>query len=361
MEEILKLKAQELGFDDCQITSANSPENAHRLRSWLDEGNQGAMDYLERNFEKRADLLKVLPNARSVVTLAINYNSKGAASSSDGTQAIIARYALYDDYHKVLKTRLRELSKFIDKLGNPETKSLWYADTGPVLERDLAQRAGLGFIGKHTNLISRKLGNWFFIAEILTTLPLLPDRGEKNRCGSCTRCITACPTMAIKAPFILDARRCISYLTIEFKGSIPLPLRPLFGNRIYGCDICLEACPWNRFAKAARMMAQHFRSNLAALDLVDLLSLDEIGFKEKFAGTPILRTGWRGLIRNVCVAIGNVGNTRALPRLKELASGADELIAEHAAWAIAGIEDREKPPKACDFIRRDLTASTRLE
>jgi epoxyqueuosine reductase len=209
-----------------------------------------------------------------------------------------------------------------------------------LLERDLAQRAGLGFVCKHTNLISRTLGNWIFLSEIITTLEIAPDVSEKNRCGSCTRCITACPTEAITAPFQLDARRCISYLTIELKGSIPIEFRRAIGNRIYGCDDCLAACPWNRFAQEGKMMREHARPNLAAPDLIELLSLDDDAFKQRFQGTPMLRTKRRGLLRNVCVALGNVGDTSALPALKRATQDSEPLIAEHAQWAIEEIEKR---------------------
>jgi epoxyqueuosine reductase len=213
-------------------------------------------------------------------------------------------------------------------------------DTGPFLERDLAQRAGLGFIGKHTNLISRKLGNWIFLCEIITTLDLEPDEAETNHCGTCSRCITACPTEAIRAPFQLDARRCISYLSIELKGSIPVELRPLIGNRIYGCDDCLAACPWNRFAREGEMMKAHGRGELAAPDLIELLSLDEAGFKKRFAGTPMLRTKRRGLLRNVCVALGNVGDENAIPALEKAGNDPEPLIANHAKWGIHQIRNR---------------------
>jgi epoxyqueuosine reductase len=206
-----------------------------------------------------------------------------------------------------------------------------------VLERDLAQRAGLGFIGKHTNLISRRFGNWIFLAEILTTLDLEPDASERNHCGSCTRCIEACPTAAITAPFQLDARRCISYLTIELKGSIPLDLRPAIGNRIYGCDDCLAVCPWNRFAREGRLMKHRARADLATPDLLELLALDDAGFKARFGGTPMLRAKHRGLLRNACVALGNVGDASALPALQKAAADPEPLIAEHARWAVAEI------------------------
>jgi epoxyqueuosine reductase len=262
---------------------------------------------------------------------------------------IVARYARFDDYHDVLGERLKTLAQFIHRVGGPDTRSLWYVDTGPVLERDFAQRAGLGFIGKHTNLISRRFGNWIFLAEVLTTLALEPDEPEKNRCGTCTRCIAACPTQAILAPFTLDARRCISYLTIELRGSIPLESRRAVGNRIFGCDDCLEACPWNRFAREGRLMTNHARPELDTPDLVELLSLDEAGFQRRFAGTPLWRVKRRGLLRNVCVALGNVGDTSALPALERALKDAEPLVAEHACWAIEEIQRRHagglQPPQ----------------
>ena len=202
----------------------------------------------------------------------------------------------------------------------------------------MAQRAGLGFIGKHTNLISRRLGNWIFLSELLTTLELEPDVPENNHCGSCIRCIAACPTAAITAPFQLDARRCISYLTIELRSSIPPQLRPAIGNRIFGCDDCLEVCPWNRFAREGQLMKAHARADLTQPDLLELLALDEAGFQRHFAGTPILRSRRRGLRRNVCVALGNVGDERALPTLNTAAQDTQPLVAEHARWAIGQIE-----------------------
>jgi epoxyqueuosine reductase len=252
----------------------------------------------------------------------------------------IARYAQFTDYHDVLGGRLKELTGFVNQLGGAETHSLWHVDTGPMLERDFAQRAGLGFIGKHTNVISRRFGNWILLGEIITTLELEPDAPEKNHCGNCTRCIEACPTRAITAPFQLDARRCISYLTIELKGPIPVELRPAIGHRIFGCDDCLAACPWNRFAREGRLMKAHARPDLAAPNLIDLLQLEEAGFKSRFAGTPILRTKRRGLLRNVCVALGNAGDKSALPALQKAAGDSEPLIAGHARWAMEQIQGK---------------------
>jgi len=299
------------------------------------------MAYLARNAAKRLDPRLVLPGARSIVTLAASYDHPMFATVPSAPRAgRVARYARHEDYHEVLAPALRTLTAFLDKTGNAERRSLWYVDTGPVLERDLAQRAGLGFVGKHTNLISRRLGNWFFLAEILTTVELAPDAPEPNRCGSCTRCLAACPTGAIPEPFQLDARRCISYLTIELKGSIPEHLRPLIGNRIYGCDDCLEVCPWNRFARTGRLMQPQARPDLNAPDLLELLALDDDAFRARFRNSPVRRTKRRGLLRNVCVALGNVAGREALPALEKAAHDHEPLVAEHARWALDQIRGR---------------------
>jgi epoxyqueuosine reductase len=346
-------RALELGFDLARVTTADPPASAERFQHWLAERRHGEMRYLARNAPRRVDPQLVLPGARSIITLAAAYGEEQQARTTDPEptdhaprstrHGLVARYARYADYHDVLGERLRLLAAFMDELAGPGTRSLWYVDTGPVLERDLAQRAGLGFIGKHTNLISRRLGNWFLLGEILTTVALEPDSPEKNRCGSCVRCLDACPTRAITGPFQLDARRCISYLTIELKGSIPEPLRPALGNRIFGCDDCLAVCPWNRFAREGRLMREHARPDLAGPNLLELLSLDDAAFRRRFAGTPILRARRRGLLRNVCVALGNVGGADALPALARAAADPEPLIAEHARWAIGRIREREEP------------------
>jgi len=342
MKQALRQRAVGLGFDACRITPATPPDHRAEFQHWLAEKRHGEMAWLERNASKRLNPQEVLAGAQSVITLAVNYNRDPVAhpASRIPHHGLIARYARFKDYHDIIAERLKLLTGFVNELGGSDTRSLWYVDTGPLLERDLAQRAGLGFIGKHTNLISRSLGNWFFLAEILTTLELEPDAPEKNHCGSCTRCLTACPTNAITAPFQLDARRCISYLTIELKGSIPVELRPAIGNRIFGCDDCLTACPWNRFARAGSMMKEHARADLDAPDLLELLALDDAGFKKRFAGTAILRTKRRGLLRNVCVALGNLGDETALSALNKAAGDFEPLIAEHARWAIEQISAR---------------------
>lgn len=328
MKLAIQQRARELGFDDCRVTTAGAPEHAAEFRQWLADGRHGQMAYLERNAGKRVDPAQVLAAARSIITLAVSY---AVSPHQPGT---VARYARFADYHDVLGERLRSLAEFVNTSGGEGARSLWYVDTGPLLERDLAQRAGLGFAGKHTNLISRRLGNWIFLAEIITTVALEPDLPEKNHCGSCRRCLDACPTGALTGPFQMDARRCISYLTIELKGPIPEELRPAIGTRIYGCDDCLAVCPWNRFARDGALMRPHRRKDLETPDLIELLSLDEAGFKTRFAGTPLLRAKRRGLLRNVCVALGNGGDRRARPALERAAADPEPLIAEHARWAL---------------------------
>ena len=386
MKEKIRQRALELGFDDCRFTTAAAPTSAGQFQNWLAGKQHGEMTWLERTASKRVDPQQVLPGAKSIICLAASYGSHSSTriGAQPDTAAIfspsppskeerggmrrpqqdqipspqpsprsggerepasvlccaplISRYAQFTDYHDVLGERLKELTRFVNQLGGAETHSLWYVDTGPLLERDFAQRAGIGFIGKHTNVISRRFGNWILLGEIITTLELEPDAPEKNHCGNCARCITACPTHAITAPFQLDARLCISYLTIELKGSIPVELRPAIGHRIFGCDDCLAACPWNRFAREGRLMKAYARPDLAAPDLIELLQLDEAGFKSRFAGTPILRTKRRGLLRNACVALGNVGDKSALPALSHAAKDSEPLIAEHARWAMERIQ-----------------------
>lgn len=347
MKERIRQRALELGFEACRFTTASPPSSGPAFQNWLDAGWHGSMEYLARNAAKRKNPALVLPEARSVIVLAASYYSEEPLApcsqvdaGNGANKGVVARYARFNDYHEVLGTRLKTLCASIDALSPAGARSLWYVDTGPVLERDLAQRAGLGFIGKHASLISRQWGNWIFLAEILTPLELDPDAPEKNRCGRCARCIAACPTQAIRAPFTLDARRCIAYLTIEHKGSIPVEWRSAIGDRIFGCDDCLEACPWNRFAAVGRAMKGQARGGLANPDLIELLGLDGAGFQERFRGTPVQRLKRARLRRNVCVALGNTGGREVLPQLERAAGDADALVVEHAAWAVERIRER---------------------
>ena len=327
-------RAAALGFASCRIARADAPRHSGEFREWLRAGAAGEMEWLQRGEEKRCDPSLVLPGARSVIVLALNYWQGEHAPAPGGR---IARYAWGDDYHDVMLEKLRKLDEFLRELGGVQK---CYVDTGPILERDFAAEAGVGWHGKSTMLVDPQLGTWFFLGEILTTLELPPDAAQPARCGTCTRCITACPTGAITDAHRLDARRCISYLTIELKGSIPLEFRPLIGDRIYGCDTCLDVCPWNRFAAASRETAFNARPATAAMQLRDFLALDDEQFRTLFRGSPIKRIKRRGLLRNVCVALGNVGTADDLPALKRAAIDPEPLIGEHAQWAIERIRAR---------------------
>jgi epoxyqueuosine reductase len=339
--EILRL-ASELGFDACRIAACSPPRHAEEFSDWLRGGAAGEMHYMERGEEKRRDPQKVLPGARSVIVFALNYwQGKEVRRSETAATGFgkIARYAWGDDYHNIIERKLKSVDELLRTHGGIQK---CYVDTGPVLERDYAADAGIGWHGKSTMLINKKLGTWFFLAEIFTTLELAPDRPQRDRCGTCTRCITACPTGAITEAHRLDARRCISYLTIELKGSIPAELRPLIGDRIYGCDDCLDACPWNRFAKTSNEIAFAARPAVAQMQLRDFLKLDDTAFRTLFRDSPIKRIKRRGFLRNVCVALGNVGTRDDLPFLEQAKNDPEPLIAEHAMWAIDRIMDRSR-------------------
>jgi epoxyqueuosine reductase len=330
--------ARVVGFDSCRIAACSFAPHADEFRNWLDEGGHGEMSYMERAEEKRCDPQKVLPDARSIVVLAMNY-FQGSPQAGDTPAATgkIARYAWGNDYHDLIESKLDKIDQFLREFGGQQK---CYVDTGPVLERDHAAHAGIGWHGKSTMLIDERLGTWFFLAEVLTTLELPPDEPVPDRCGTCERCIKACPTGAITAPHRLDARRCISYLTIELKGSIPLELRPLIGDRIFGCDDCLDACPWNRFAKVSHEAAFSARSSTAGMPLRDYLGLSDDEFRVLFRNSPIKRIKRRGFLRNVCVALGNVGDPSDLAALERATADPEALIAEHAKWAIHQIRCR---------------------
>ncbi len=330
-------RAKELGFDSCRIARSAPPRHGNEFRQWLGDGAAGEMEWMQRGAEKRCDPEEVLAGSRSIIVVAMNYWQGEPPKEEQACPGRIARYAWGDDYHDVMLTKLRELDALLVTRGGVQKR---YVDTGPVLERDHAAEAGVGWHGKSTMLVDSQLGTWFFLGEILTTLDLPPDAAQAPRCGSCTRCITACPTGAIVKPHRLDARRCISYLTIELKGSIPLEFRPLIGDRIYGCDTCLDVCPWNRFAAISHESAFAARPATGAMQLRDYLALNEEQFRDLFRGSPIQRIKRRGLLRNVCVALGNVGTGSDLPALERAAHDPEPLIAEHANWAIHQIESR---------------------
>jgi len=327
-------RARALGFDACRIAPCGTPPHAPEFSQWIDAGHAGEMTWMERNKERRMDPQQVLPGVRSVIVLGMNY-WQGGEENAPG-HGKFARYAWGDDYHDIIERRLAELQAWLAGFGGQQKS---YVDTGPVLERDFAALAGAGWHGKSTMLISQELGTWFFLAEILTTLELPADEPARDRCGSCTRCITACPTGAIDAPHHLDARRCISYLTIELKGSIPVELRPLIGDRVYGCDDCLSACPWNRFAQASHEAAFAAREG-TLMGLTELLAISDDDFRRLFRNSPIKRIKRRGLLRNVCVVLGNTGGLGDLPALERASADVEPLIREHAEWAIGRIAER---------------------
>ena len=331
---------RQIGFDSCRIAACDAPPHATEFREWLRDGAHGEMSYMQRGEEKRCDPQKVLPGAKSIVVLALNY-FQGNESRRSQTAATgrVARYAWGDDYHDLMAKKLDKIDQFLGGFGG---RQKCYVDTGPILERDHAAQAGIGWHGKNTMLIDERLGTWFFLAEILTTLELPADQPVQDRCGTCERCIKVCPTGAITAPHRLDARRCISYLTIELKGSIPLELRPLIGDRIFGCDDCLDVCPWNRYAQISHETAFSARESTTSMSLREYLELTDAEFRQLFKNSPIKRIKRRGFLRNVCVALGNAGDVSDLPALNRAAADSEPLIAEHARWAIEQIEARHR-------------------
>jgi len=336
MKAAIQEIAKKLGFDDCRIAPADPARHRELFNEWLADGRHGEMAWLARDPLRRSDPAVVLPGARSVILLAMNY-WQGTERPECNGEYRIARYAWNDDYHDMIEVKLRELDIFLTSVGGVQKR---YVDTGPVMERDFASEAGLGWNGKSTMQIHRRLGTWFFLAELITTLELPPDLPEPDHCGKCQRCITACPTAAITAPRRLDARRCISYLTIENKGPIPEEFRVAMGDRIYGCDDCLDACPWNRFAEVSREATFQARKTLFEHSLRDFLALDDEGFRELFSKSPIKRIKRARFLRNVCVALGNVGVADDIPALEKAANDPDLLIAEHAVWALQRIRQR---------------------
>ena len=335
-------KAFALGFDAVGFAPAMlAPETRIRLLDFLQAGRHGAMAWLADRTEARSHPPSLWPEARSVVCLGLSYApaEDPLATLAQPGRGNISVYARHRDYHEVVKGRLKHVAQFIVSRFGGAAKV--FVDTAPVLEKPLAQQAGLGWQGKHTNLVSRRHGSWLFLGEIFSTLDLPPDPPHADRCGRCSRCLDACPTSAFPAPYQLDATRCISYLTIEHPGPIPPALRPALKNRIYGCDDCLAVCPWNRFAAATRETKLQARPDLIDPPLAALAALDDAGFRARFAGSPVKRIGRSRFVRNVLIAIGNAGDLSLLPVAAHLLCDPDPVVAEAANWAVARLREGE--------------------
>ena len=374
-QEELRRRLRALGFDEVRFAGLDGgTPGADALRAWLAAGQQADMAWMERTANKRIDPQLVLPGARSVILLGVNYWTAGERSKIQNPKskmATWARYALYEDYHDTIKPALVAAGHALEELaGVGRTDYRYFVDTGPVLERGWAARAGLGFVGKNAMLISRAFGNWLFLAAILSRVEFTPDaplRGKPETrnskletsvgalCGKCTRCLAACPTQALPAPGVVDARRCISYLTIENKGAIPRELRRAIGDHVYGCDICAEVCPWNRFAQESRRLLLVARPGLADLPIRELLALTPERFAEVFRRTPIKRLKLVGLLRNACVVAGNSGDANLIEPLVRLASHASPLVRAHAVWAVfrlTGESPVPRPARGPELVER---------
>ena len=346
----LKQRARELGFQQCAITLPDASMEADHLHSWLDKGYQGEMHYLEDHLEKRLDPRLLVPGTERIVMVRMDYlppETSLLRTLSNPDKAYLSRYTLGRDYHKLIRKRLKQLGQWLAAEAGPGTQVQFrpFVDSAPVLERPLARNAGIGWIGKHSLLLNRQAGSLFFLGELFTNLPLPIDAPEtQSHCGRCSACLDICPTQAFPQPGVLDARRCISYLTIEYSGSIPLELRPLIGNRIFGCDDCQLICPWNRFAKHSREGDFKPRHALDDIDLLTLFSWDEDTFLRRTEGSAIRRTGYQGWQRNLAVSLGNSrGGEKVEQALRERRKTASELVREHIDWALEQLARPHSP------------------
>ncbi|WP_296712211.1 tRNA epoxyqueuosine(34) reductase QueG [Rhodoblastus sp.] len=344
----LHAEAARLGFDLCRVAGPDAiPEAPARLEGFLAEGRHGDMDWLAERRDWRAEPQKLWPEVRSIILLGMNYGPEGdaLAALAEKSAGNISVYARHRDYHDIIKGKLKLLAGAVlaraRELGEAGEVKV-FVDTAPVMEKPLAEAAGLGWQGKHTNLVSRDFGSWLFLASIFTTLDLPRDAPEGDRCGHCRACLDACPTAALDAPYQIDARLCISYLTIEARGQVPRVLREKIGNRIYGCDDCLAACPWNKFARTAREAKLQARADLVAPPLTELATLDDAAFRAKFAGGPVKRIGFARFLRNVLVAIGNSGDLSLAPLAEARLAHESPLVRGMAVWALARLLSREK-------------------
>jgi len=358
----IKEAAQQQGFSLVGISPVTPPPHESTFAQWLREGLGGEMAYLERTEALRRDPSKLVPWAVSIISVGINYYKPlPRIPFSGGTRGWISRYAWGDDYHEVVKKRLADLLARIRQIVPEPLEGKIFVDSGPVLEREFAGVCGIGWIGKNTQLISPRHGSWFFLGELFLSVKLAYDRAIADRCGRCDLCLKACPTGAFIGPYVLDARRCISYLTIELKGAIPQHLRPLIGNHVFGCDICQEVCPYNVKAGASREAAFAPREGLYAPQLIPFLSLSADEFQRRFAGSPVLRAKRRGFLRNVAVALGNLKSPEAVPALVKALEDEDALVRSHAAWALGQIGSREALQALAQRVAREGDAEVQAE
>jgi epoxyqueuosine reductase len=335
----LKAQARAAGFDKVAVAAATRLDRDRAaLAAWLAGNRHATMAWMARDPDKRSDPGAMLPGCRSVVALALNYGPGDDRTVPPKGAASVARYARGRDYHRVLGGMLKDLAAWLTERSGAASRT--FVDTGPVLERAWAERAGLGWIGKNANLLTRDLGSWLLLGEVLTCAELVPDAGpHEDFCGTCTACLTSCPTQAIGPAAVVDSNACISYWTIEHRGAIPESRREGIGEWIFGCDVCQEVCPWNqRFGQAGDADRLGTRSDLAGLEPEEILDLDEAAFRARFSGTSLMRARWDGMRRNACIVLGNRGDTASLPALRRATADPDPMIREHAAWAIARIE-----------------------
>jgi epoxyqueuosine reductase len=358
----IKEEAQRLGFELVGISPVKPPPHENSFAEWLREGLAGELAYMRRTEELRRDPQKLVPWAVSLVSVGMNYFTPSPRSVMPGEpKGWISRYAWGDDYHDLMRRRLESVLTIIRDLYHGPVEGKAFVDSGPVLERDYAGVGGVGWIGKNTHLISPKKGSWFFLGELFLSIPLAYDRPIRDRCGKCDLCLKACPTGAFVGPYVLDARRCISYLTIELKGWIPRHLRPLMGDHIFGCDICQEVGPYNVKAKPTSETGYRPRPGLHAPDLIPLLSLSREEFRKRFHGSPIMRAKRRGFLRNVAVALGNIRSFEAVPALVRALGDEEPLVRGHAAWALGRIGSRQATDALKGRLQVEDDSEVRME
>jgi len=359
----MKEKAVEIGFDLVGVSPVGSFPESQFYKEWLAKGFAGEMKYMEREPQKRENIKNVLPGAKSVISCGINYNTDYPYSTEerDKTKGWISRYAWGDDYHEIVGKKLSLLAGFISGTLSEDVKSRIYVDTGPVLDRVYGKYSGLGWFGKNTCLINQKVGSWIFIGEIVTNIEFDYDSLVPDRCGTCTRCIDACPTGALLEPYVLDSRLCISYLTIELRQGIPLDLRDNVGNNIYGCDICQDVCPWNKKAKLSNESSFQPREGLHNPSLASFSGLTEEDFRLIFKGSPIKRAKRKGLVRNVLVAMGNSGERDLIPRVKEFLADDDPMVRAHAVWALWKLEGEDSNETLSNLLDAESDPEVRGE